>query len=131
MYVCFLIVTLVPASALETSSIISQKTDDIKENQASIVEDKNKISEDNDAINYHVNIIRDTIDGMNNVKWYQFWKWNFYINDGPQRIQDESKIVESLSNDVGKTATNIGQKEIIPTILVIQVLNYVLKRQIK
>ncbi len=109
LYVCFLIVTLVPASALETSSIISQKTEDIKANQASIIEDKNKISDSNDAINYHVNIIRDTIDGMNNVKWYQFWKWNFYINEGPQRIQDESKIVESLSQDVGKTSTNIGQ----------------------
>ena len=109
LYVCFLIVTLVPASAVETSSIISQKTDDIKENQASIIEDKNEISEENNAINYHANIIKDTINGMNSVKWYQFWKWNFYINEGPQRIQDESKIIESLSNNIGKTATNIDQ----------------------
>ena len=109
LYICFLIVTLVPASAIETSSIISQKTDDIKENQASIIEDKNIISQGNNAINYHVNIIRDTINGMNSVKWYQFWKWNFYINEGPKRIQDESQIVESLSNDLGKTATNMDQ----------------------
>jgi hypothetical protein len=109
LYICFLIVTIVPASAVETSSIIAQKTEDINGNQASIMEDKAKISEDNDAINYHVNIIRDTIDGMNSVKWYQFWKWNFYINEGPQRIQDESKIVETLSTDLGKISEEINQ----------------------
>lgn len=45
LYICFLIVTIVPASAVETSSIIAQKTGDIKGNHASIMEDKAKISE--------------------------------------------------------------------------------------
>jgi hypothetical protein len=101
---------LEPAGAVETSSIISQNTDDINVTQANILEDNQKISDINGEINYHSNIIKDTIDGMNSVKWYQFWKWNFYINEGPQRIQDESKIIESLSDKVNQTATDVSQK---------------------
>lgn len=48
---------------------------------------------------------------MNSVKWYQFWKWNFYINEGPQRIQDESKIVETLSTDLAKISEEINQTD--------------------
>jgi hypothetical protein len=109
LYVCFLIVALVPASAIETSSIISQKTDNIKQDQINIVNEKNEIAQNTRQIDQHVNIIKDTIDGMNHVKWYQFWKWDFYIRQGPNRIQKESKIIESLSNNMGNTATNIDK----------------------
>jgi hypothetical protein len=101
---------LEPAWAVETSSIISQNTGDINSDQASILEDNQKISDINDQINYHSNIIKDIINGMNNVKWYQFWKWNFYINEGPQRIQDESKTIETLSYQVKQKATDVSQK---------------------
>ena len=99
---------MVPASAVETSSIISQKTDEIKDIHTGIIEDKNKLSETSNSINDHVNVIKGTINTMNHVKWYQFWKWDFYIRQGPNRILKESKIVESLSKDVNSTATNVA-----------------------
>jgi hypothetical protein len=108
-FVCFLIVTLVPASAVETSSIISKKTDDIKEDQASIINETNKLSETSNSINGHVKVIQDTIEGMNHVKWYQFWKWDFYIRQGPNRILKESKFVELLSKDVGCAAATVEE----------------------
>ena len=108
-YICFLIVTLVPAVAVTTSSLVSQETDNIKQSQQSLLDNKNKISETGNAIKYHANIIQDTIDGMNNVKWYQFWRWNYYINEGPNRIQSESKIIDVLSKKLDNNAKNTGQ----------------------
>ena len=46
---------------------------------------------------------------MNNVKWYQFWKWWFFCVTGPDTLKSEGKIVESLSQDINKTASNAKQ----------------------
>ena len=115
LFICFLIVTLVPASAVETSSIISQKTGNIKQDQVNISNEKNEISSNTHQLDQHVKIIKDTINGMQHVKWYQFWKWDFYIRQGPNRIQQESKIIETISNDVGNKATKV-EKDVNSTI---------------
>ena len=40
-----------------------------------------------DNIEYHAKIIQDTVKEMKNVKWYQFWKWDFYLIQGPKKIK--------------------------------------------
>ncbi|MDD3984954.1 MAG: hypothetical protein PHY59_03480 [Methanobacterium sp.] len=40
---------------------------------------------------------------------YQFWRWNYYINEGPHRIQSESKIIDALSKTLDNNAKNTGQ----------------------
>lgn len=97
---------MIPASAVEISSSLEQNTDDIKVNQANLAEDKNRILESADTVDYHAKIIQDTVNQMNQVKWYQFWKWDFYLRQGPKKINDEGKIIESLSQNINKTGSN-------------------------
>jgi VCBS repeat-containing protein len=109
LFVCSLIITMVPASAVETSSIMAQNTDNIKANQANLAEDNKEIAESTDTIDYHAKIIQDTVNEMNNVKWYQFWKWDFYLRKGPNKINSEGKIIESISQNINIIGSNAEQ----------------------
>ena len=107
LFICFLIVTLVPASAVEIGSNLTQQTDDINQNIADINVDKGAIDDDSDSLGFHSKIIQDTLNEMNSVKWYQFWKWYFYLHTGPKKIESESKIVESFSKNINQTSNSI------------------------
>ena len=108
LFVCSLIITMVPASAVQTGDIIAN-TNDIQNNQNNIEEDNKKISESSDNLKYHIKIIQDTVDKMNNVKWFQFWKWWFFCVTGPAKLKSEGETVESLSQNINKTASNAIQ----------------------
>lgn len=105
LYICFLISSFVPSFAIVHGESVSGTTDN--QNQVQILNDKNKISSEMDSVEYHTKILQDTVNEMNDVKWYQFWKWHFFMFEGPQKIQYEAKIIESLSRDVGKNGEHI------------------------
>ena len=109
LFVCSLIITMVPASAVETSNQIAQNTDNIKLNQANLADDSKEFAESTDTIDYHAKIIQDTVDEMNNVKWYQFWKWDFYLRKGPNKINSEGIIIESISQNINNIGSNAEQ----------------------
>jgi hypothetical protein len=108
--VCSLIITMVPASAVHTGDILANM-DDIKDNQNNIKEDNKKITKTSYDIESHTKIIQDTINQMNDVKWYQFWKWDFYLRQGPNKLKSEGKIIELLSQSAGSTESNAEQDE--------------------
>ncbi|MDD3984955.1 MAG: hypothetical protein PHY59_03485 [Methanobacterium sp.] len=56
-----------PSSSSYNQFTCIPKTDNIKQSQQSLLDNKNKISETGNAIKYHASIIQDTINGMNNV----------------------------------------------------------------
>jgi hypothetical protein len=108
---------MVPAFAVAHGRVLSAKTDEnvgfakeIVQNEQKIADDKNKISSDSDPIKYHGDILQDTLEKMNDVKWYQFWKWKFFLYDGPDKIKEETSIITSLSKNLNNSSQNLEEK---------------------
>lgn len=112
LYICFLIATLVPASAVVNSKTLSGKTEEINKNQNGLADDNNKMLSDVNTIKYHSKVLQDTLNQMNGIKWYQFWKYKFFLYDGPAKIDSESKAIESLSKNLNNSANNMGDNAI-------------------
>jgi VCBS repeat-containing protein len=109
LYVCFLIITLVPAFAIQNGNALSGKTDEINKKENSMIDDKNKMSSTTNSVKEHCKILQDTLDQMNDVKWYQFWKWSFLLYDGPEKVNSEARIIDSLSKNLNQSGTDLTQ----------------------
>ena len=97
---------MVPASAVQTGDIMAN-TEDIKNISEDMREDNKEISQSSNNMESHTKTIQDTINEMDKVKWYQFWKWDFYLRQGPNKIKNEGIIVESLSKDTNNKASDV------------------------
>ncbi len=107
--VCYLVVTLVPAFAVVNGENLAANTGKVDQNNDKLVEDNNEISSDINALDYHSKILRGIMDQMNDIKWYQFWKINFLLFEGPAKIKEESAVIESLSNNINKSSSRLEQ----------------------
>jgi VCBS repeat-containing protein len=109
LFVCSLIITMVPASAVQTGDFMAN-TDDIRKNQEDIDKDKNIISKARDEIESHSKIVQDTVNEMNDIKWYEFWRFDFFVREGPNILKSEGTIIESLSKNINDSSSDILQK---------------------
>jgi hypothetical protein len=107
-YLCFLIISLTPSFSVVFAD--SLRTDnEVQDNNNQINNANDKIEADADAIEYHSQIIQDTLNHMKDIKWYQFWKWHYIINDGPKTIQDEANMIEKLSKNIGNNGKQLEE----------------------
>lgn len=100
---------MLPTFAVAHGRSLYENNKEVFQKNQEIEECKNKISSASDPIQYHSNILQDTLNKMNAVKWYQFWKWKFFLHDGPEKIKEEANIIDSISKQLNSSSNKIEE----------------------